>query len=108
MLQSKKRTVRKWRQRTTRDHISQLEHLYKRESAPSLPFQKITLWKTLEEAIRSGQYMTIEYVRHGKSAVLTGTISALLHQREMVEVQTSTGLPQKIRFEELFDIRINK
>ncbi|AFS70597.1 MULTISPECIES: YolD-like family protein [Exiguobacterium] len=107
MLQSKKRTVRKWRQRTTRHHILQLEHLYQRESASSLPFQKVTLWKTLEEAIRSGRQMTIEYVRHGKSTVLTGTISALLHQREMVEVQTSTGLHQKIRFKELCDIRIN-
>lgn len=54
VLQSKKRTERKWRQRTTRNHILQLEHLYKAHLVRTTTQTKMVFSKLLEDAIRSG------------------------------------------------------
>lgn len=105
MLQSKKRTERKWRQRTTRNHILQLEHLYKTHPVLPTAQTKIVFQRMLEDAIRTGRTMTIDYLQHGNATALTGSVTTLFHARGLIELKTSTGLYRRITFDSLLDIR---
>lgn len=105
MLQSKKRTERKWRQRATRNHILQLEHLYKTHPARPTTQTKIVFPQLLEDAIRSGRLVTVRYLDQGTETALTGTVTALFHARGIIEIKTSTGLQRHIPFDEVMDLR---
>lgn len=105
VLQSKKRTERKWRQRTTRNHILQLEHLYKAHPARTTPQIKTVFPQLLEDAIRSGQPVTVRYLDQGSEAVLTGWITALFHARGLIEIKTSTGLRRHLPYDAVMDVR---
>ncbi|MGE6555697.1 YolD-like family protein [Exiguobacterium artemiae] len=105
MLQSKKRTERKWRQRTTRNHILQLEHLYKAHPARLTTQTKTVFPQVLEDTIRSGRMVTVRYLERGTENTLTGTVTALFHARGIIEIKTSTGLRRHIPYNEVMDIR---
>lgn len=105
MLQSKKRTQRKWRQRTTRNHILQLEHLYKAHPALPTPQIKTVFPQLLEDAIRNGRPVTVRYLDQGNEAELTGSVTALFHARALIEIKTSTGLRRHLPYGAVMDVR---
>ena len=104
MLQSKKQTERKWRQRTTRNHILQLEHLYKTQPARPTTQTKTVFPQVLEGAIRSGSLVTVHYLDRGTETALTGTVTALFHARGIIEIKTSTGLRRHIPYDEVINL----
>lgn len=105
MLQSKKRTQRKWRQRTTRNHILQLEHLYKAHPVRTTTQTKMVFSKLLEDAIRSGRSVTVRYLDQGNETTLIGSVMALFHDRGLIEIKTSTGLRRHLPYDAVMDVR---
>ena len=105
MLQSKKRTERKWRQRTTRNHILQLEHLYKAHPVRTTAQTKMVFSQLLEDAIRRGRSVTVRYLDQGNETTLAGSVTALFHARGLIEIKTSTGLRRHISSDTIMDVR---
>lgn len=100
MFASKKRSNRKWKQLTSRQHILHLEHLYQSREE-TIVRDRLSLQHIMERAVRTGQTV---HVRLKQLDTVSGSIQAIFHDRGTIELVTSTGMRRMVRAADVIDI----